>query len=885
MRSTIITHGQLASRALRVELAKLGQFGVLVTTFEGVAARLAGGFTRPIDQDTLRKALQKVLPVTDLGELDAIKGLPGMVGAGATTLHKIWRAGIDLEARAGQPRIDAISALQDAVVAELPEGMLPPGAIVERARKRLPQAAKILGPIQVRGLTDMSPCWRPLLLELAEHVEVRWIAGPRHVPDWLDGSRVIVERSPSLSPTLRAISASTALHEAIEALRWARELITSGRAKPSEIAIAAASPGDYDDHFFTLRADANIDLKFVHGTSALASRDGQAAAALSEILVRGITHSRIRRLAALCRGWGLFEPLPEGWLRVIPEDAPMATPASWQRLFANLTAASWPDEVDHTGELRRLVETVTGPLDDAEEIGRAVLPPTALTIWRRGVEAGPVVALPLNLEGLRCLDDSKDAPSAVAWMPASALAAAPRPFVRLLGLTSRGWPRMGSDDRLLPDHVVPTNELSPLSIGVADRRDFETIVATTETELVLSRPRRDGEGRLLGKSPLLHGRTADETYLQRNDVPSHAMSEVDRLMARSTEFRLSPLARSAEGCWIDWFREEVTAHDGLIRAHHPMIDGLLDRMQSATSLKRLLRDPLGFVWRYGFGWKTPRVGIDPLTLDNREFGEILHGVLEKAVIALEAEGGLISADAVSVQTAIDRALASIRHRFEAERAVPPAAIWTRTLAEVRGLAVAIVRPEDEVPLPEQRSFAEVPFSREDVDASIELPWDPTEAVTVPLAGFRITGAIDRLNISGDGSKVRVNDYKTGRPPRSADEYVLDGGKEIQRALYAFAVKQLLGSDIEVEAALNFPRHRRSLPLANADEVLEQLSIFLAAARSNLQGGRALPGPDTAIAYNDLRFALPANAAKSWFNRKRAPATLALDDAAAIWEVK
>jgi len=847
MRSTIITHGQLASRALRVELAKRGQFGVLVTTFEGVAARLAGGFTRPIDQDTLRKALQKVLPVTDLGELDAIKGLPGMVGAGATTLHKIWRAGIDLEARAGQPRIDAIGALHAAVLEELPEGMLPPGAIVERARKRLQQAGKILGPVQVRGLTDMSPCWRPLLLELAENVEVRWIAGPRHVPDWLDGSRVIIERSPSLSPALRAISASTALHEAIEALRWARELIASGRAKPSEIAIAAASPGDYDDHFFTLRADANIDLKFVHGTSVLASRDGQAAAALAEILVRGITHSRIRRLAALCRGCGLFEPLPEGWLRVIPEDAPMATPASWQRLFANLTAASWPDEVDHTGELRRLVETITGSLDDAEEIGRAVLPPTALTIWRRGVEAGPVVALPLNLEGLRCLDDSKDAPSAVAWMPASALAAAPRPFVRLLGLTSRGWPRMGSDDRLLPDHVVPTNELSPLSIGVADRRDFETIVATTETELVLP------------------GRPADETYLQRNDVPAHAMSGVDRLMARSTEFRLSPLARSAEGCWIDWFREVVTPHDGLIRAHHPMIDGLLDRMQSATSLKRLLRDPLGFVWRYGFGWKTPRIGIDPLTLDNREFGEILHGVLEKAVIDLEAEGGLISADAVSVQTAIDRALVSTRLRFEAERAVPPAAIWTRTLAEVRGL--------------------EVPFSREDVDASIELPWDPTEAVTVPLAGFRITGAIDWLNISGDGTKVRVNDYKTGRPPRSADEYVLDGGKEIQRALYAFAVKQLLGADIEVEAALNFPRHRRTLPLANADEVLEQLSIFLAAARTNLQGGRALPGPDTAIAYNDLRFALPANAAKSWFNRKRAPATLALDDAAAIWEVK
>ena len=65
-------------------------------------------------------------------------------------------------------------------------------------------------------------------------------------------------------------------------MRWARGLLASGVA-PSEIAIATASPADYDDHFLALRADANIDLHFVHGVRTVSTRDGQAAAALADI--------------------------------------------------------------------------------------------------------------------------------------------------------------------------------------------------------------------------------------------------------------------------------------------------------------------------------------------------------------------------------------------------------------------------------------------------------------------------------------------------------------------------------------------------------------------------------------------------------------------------
>ena len=96
------------------------------------------------------------------------------------------------------------------------------------------------------------------------------------------------------------------------------------------------------------------------------------------------------------------------------------------------------------------------------------------------------------------------------WMPANALAASPRHFVRLLGLNSARWPRAVVEDRLLSDHIVPAAELDPLPVAAADRRDFATILATTEREIVLSRARRGEDGRLLGRSTLLLQVEADD---------------------------------------------------------------------------------------------------------------------------------------------------------------------------------------------------------------------------------------------------------------------------------------------------------------------------------------------------------------------------------------
>ncbi|MDP3593566.1 PD-(D/E)XK nuclease family protein [Phenylobacterium sp.] len=881
-RHTIIAHGRLAMRELRLAAARERQHGLQIMSFEQLAVRLAGGFARPIDDESLRAAIQAVLPSTPLGELENIKLLPGMVDASADTIHKAWRAGIDLAARAGDhPRLDSIARLETAVLAQLPPGMMRPADLVAAASLRLGHAKAVLGPVEIVGITELSPCWRPLLQALTTHIPVIWTAGPRPTPAWLEGTRVTVNRTGPQTPAINAISAATAYHEAIEAVRWARSLLASGEADPADIAIAGASTAEYDDHFLSLRADANLDLHFVHGIKITTTREGQAAAALADILIRGLSQTRMRRLAALCGSdAGPFQTLPAGWMRVLPSDAPLASAAAWTRLLDRLTPADWPDAQDHTATLRGIVALLARGHTAAEEIGAALLNGRALAIWRKALLAGPSGSLEATLETLK-QDDGLEACVSVAWMPASALAASPRRFVRLVGLNSARWPRGISEDRLISDHIIPTVKLDPLPVGAADRRDFETILATTERQIILSRSRRDSEGRLLGRSSLL-GDHAGETYIRRNAVPTHAFSETDRLMARPQEFAHEPQAISATTCWRDWHRKEITPHDGLVRADHPLLLAILARTQSASSLKLLLRSPLGFLWKYGMRLRMPESGTDPLVLDALAMGDLVHMTLDLALQKLEAAGGLAKADENQIAAAVQNAAVEVAGVWESERAVPPAVIWRRTLDDARLLTSRALTYGDEH-LPDARSYGEVAFGGLSVKSDADSPWDSATVVEIPDAGFRIAGFIDRLDISGDGKRVLVRDYKTGRPPK--DNIRLDGGRELQRCLYAFAVKALLGADVSISASLLYPRDQIDLQLDDPEATLVEITGYLQAARTNLTAGNALIGPDTGGTYDDLAFALPANAGATYCKRKLSAATELFGDAAQVWEAQ
>jgi hypothetical protein len=363
-------------------------------------------------------------------------------------------------------------------------------------------------------------------------------------------------------------------------------------------------------------------------------------------------------------------------------------------------------------------------------------------------------------------------------------------------------------------------------------------------------------------------------------VPEHAFSETDWLTARPKEFRALSQAVAAATCWRNWQREEITPHDGLVRADHPVVRAVLERTQSASSLRQLLRNPLGFVWHYGLGWREPKSGEDPLVLDAPAVGDLVHMTLDRALRTLEADGGLAAATPQQIAGAVDRAAGNVSECWKTERAVPPPVIWRRTLDEARELSKRALGFRGGR-LPGARAFGEVPFGGAEPKSDVLPPWDAAASVEIPDSGFRIAGYIDRLDITADRRRALVRDYKTGKKPK--DSIVLDGGKELQRCLYAFAVKAMLGDEVEISASLLYPRDDVDLQLKDPEATLTEITKYLCAARANLLSGASVLGIDTGGAYDDLAFALPANASAAYCKRKIAAATECLGAAAQVWE--
>lgn len=815
------------------------------------------------------------MPAADLGDLHAIVDLPGLPAAVADTLFKAWHADIDLATRAAAkpdvPRLQSLARLEAAVLERIPPTMLRPSDLRHRILNRLRLLPAIAGKVELGPLLDVPKCWRMMLMLLHVTSKMRWHAGPYEVPEWWDSYMGGLHHREIQSPKRRVVTCATARHEAIEAMRWARSLLAAG-IQAQDIAIAAAAPGEYDDLLLAMSQEASLPVHFAHGRRALTTADGQAAAALADIVLHGVSQDRVRRLARLAHAKSTpFGRLAQDWTAGLPSGAPLDTPERWRQA---LTAK---DSIVIADILLPAIDLLAGGVTQAAMAGETFLRGPARLLWRRALARGPASALESSLGSLR-IPDTEEPATSIGWMHASALATSPRPYAWLLGLNAHTWPRASIEDPLLPDHIIPSAELDPLSVTRMDRLAFRVIGGTTERELVCSASRRDATGRMLGMSPLLPHRIVPER-LRRARVPEHAMSEHDRMMGRPGEFAATPRARSANACWQNWNNPELTAHDGQVRADHPVLLRALGRIHSASSLRTLLRNPMGFTWQYALGWKEPDIAGRSMDLDQIQFGSLVHDMLEAALLAIEDAGGIGSASPTMIAAAVTGARAQVAARWETEQPVPPALLWEIRLSEAQAMAVtALAWPLEAYP--GQASHSELLFGEPEASPG-NIPWDCSRRVSIPGTGLQIRGRIDRLDISQDGSRARVVDYKTGKP---RDPGVLDGGKELQRCLYAYAVQTLLDPGVTVEAALLYPRGAKAdyIPLGDTGGALTTLTRALLRAQDSLRAGGAFPGVDAGEKYDRLAFALPAGPS-ALTEHKKTMAKARLGEAALIWD--
>ena len=164
-----------------------------------------------------------------------------------------------------------------------------------------------------------------------------------------------------------------------------------------------------------------------------------------------------------------------------------------------------------------------------------------------------------------------------------------------------------------------------------------------------------------------------------------------------------------------------------------------------------------------------------------------------------------------------------------------------------------------------------------------LPWDPTTPVVIPEMTLRSVDRSIELDLEGAGTIARVTDYKSGKPP-GKKQPVLKGGAELQRCLYAYAVRSLVPAVKDVQTRLLFPRAEGDglYALEDPAAVLESLAGFVNAAQRYAKAGNVLPGAGAEDDNNDLAFALPGGAKERYFELKSSLIAERLADLSPLW---
>ncbi len=859
---------------MRDQLAREGRLGARVLTLAGVAGRLAGGFERAASASEMRRALQEG-PLPKLGSLDAIAELPGFARAAAGTLQAAWNAGIDLAEQAAAPgaheRWAGLAALEEHVRAQLPAGVCLPRELVAAAHARVRLAPKLLGDVTLERVDEVPSLYRPLLLAIATFVPVTWHRLDDRVPAWA-GDAFVCVAAVAHAPSRELFSCADPAHEALEALRWVRRLLAEG-VPASDIAVGAVDVASYDDAIRAVAAEARLPLHAAHGAPALATPAGQFAAALAEALLNGPDQENIRRVVASGRAAAdpVLGALPEDWCAELNPDAALDSVPHWRRALESLQ-----ERAPHLAQLvLRLVMDLSVGQSAAPTVGDRWLTGAARDAWRHALTEGPAAALPSSLQRLR-LTDGVDPASAAVWGSAAVLLGWPRRYVRLLGLSARSWPRRGSDeDPLLPARVLGDEVLTERTTPRRDTEHLLALLRSTVGTLVLSRPRRGGDGRQQSPSPLWHALLdgATETEVTPREGTRHAVHEADRRASRRLELAADPEMQRARRAFLAAFEPALSANDGLVRPEHPAVMRALHRRHSATSLRKLLRNPHGFVATYALGWAQPSPQRRLLALEAMERGNLLHELLEAALTTLRRRGELGEHDEARLTVVVERECERVAERWELERPVPPPLAWQAELKRARRLAVEMLMYGGE-PFPGQRSYAELPFGfdrPEDGDAGAQL-WPPNAEVTLPGTGVRLRGVIDRLDLDEENRRVRVIDYKSGKQRKN--DGGLNAGEELQRTLYTAVVKQLLGAEYAVEAGLLYAGASEPLILEDPDASVRQLAEAVNAATDLLRRGKAVAGPDVKSGYEETLLAYPSTGTGFYFDKVKGDALAA-----------
>ena len=321
------------------------------------------------------------------------------------------------------------------------------------------------------------------------------------------------------------------------------------------------------------------------------------------------------------------------------------------------------------------------------------------------------------------------------------------------------------------------------------RHDYERLESSKlVTRIPLSRRFPEERGRALTRDEfdgcsvlkaLEEGDPAEVAYLVQGDGPLSRGLEMEKVRWGSPAFtKYDAVLTSPEAI------AAIAELSGFTRVTE---EGLLK--VAPTTLEQYARCPFGFFMNHVLGIEPMDEPEEALLLSPLEKGSLYHEVLEKFMRKAK-EDGLFPLTVDARDTLFEVAARVVRAGSWSLSGVTGAReLALRNLLTGLSLWLAEEALEDSDYEP---SYFEARFGGrlrpgddETLSSEEGVPFEAKGGVRVTFSG-----KIDRIDVSGDDTRARVIDYKTGRA-RTGGRKVLDGGKRLQLPIYLMAASRLL----------------------------------------------------------------------------------------------
>lgn len=252
-----------------------------------------------------------------------------------------------------------------------------------------------------------------------------------------------------------------------------------------------------------------------------------------------------------------------------------------------------------------------------------------------------------------------------------------------------------------------------------------------------------------------------------------------------------------EGCDLLKLRQAArvfTAYDGMLQgaeAQKRLQQGhsLKEKRLSASRLETFAACPLRYFYKYVLGLTVTPEPEKVLELQASDRGNLMHDILEQTLRQGLKDGWLKAHDPKAAQKALGEEMEKAFRRFEREGVPGAPALWAWEKDQMaRDLAAVfedVLRDGQWTPL----DF-EVPFG------------DGKGKNDVAFDAFRLQGRMDRVDVSKDGSRLRVVDYKSGNSTGVAKNSVKAGTK-LQLPFYLWALQNLFPEKQAKEALYDY----------------------------------------------------------------------------------